>query len=246
MMEADVNEIAKKQIAILEKKLERSEHSRMLLEQAKDHYDLVYRSSIERLDEQRKMLDIRNKELELLRSELLIKNEELQILSTIDGLTQIYNRMKINEKLEEEFFRAQRYQTKFAVILIDIDWFKLINDTYGHQVGDLVLFDIAQLMKERLRTTEQIGRWGGEEFLVVLPNTSAEEGYVLAERLRLEIVNYRFEVDKHLTCSFGVTEYLENDSLEQIIRKADEALYLAKEYRNCTRIVGAKNNDEEE
>lgn len=236
-METDFNEVARKQIALLEKRLERSEQSRTLLEQAKDHYDLVYHSSIEKLDEQKKLLDIRNKELELLKSELLVKNEELQILSSMDGLTQIYNRRKISEKLEEEFFRAQRYRTKFAVVLIDIDWFKSINDTYGHQVGDQVLFDIAQLMKENLRITEQIGRWGGEEFFAVLPNTNAEDGYTLAERIRLKIANYRFEIDKHLTCSFGITEYVENDGLDQIIKRADEALYLAKEHRNSSCIV---------
>lgn len=233
-METDFNEVARRQTALLEKKLERSEQSRTLLEQAKDHYDLVYRSSLEKLAEQKKLLDIRNQELELLKSELIIKNEELEILSTMDGLTQIYNRRKISEKLEEEFFRAQRYNTKFAVILMDIDWFKSVNDTYGHQMGDHVLFDLAQLMKENLRITEQIGRWGGEEFFAVLPNTSAEEGYLLAERIRLKIADYRFEVDKHLTCSFGVTEYEENDGLEQIIKRADEALYRAKEHRNSS------------
>lgn len=236
-METDSYEAAKRQIALLERKLERCEQSRTLLEQAKDHYDLVYRSIIERLDEQKKLMDIRNAELEQLRSEMIIKNEELQILSTIDGLTQIYNRRKISEKLEEEYFRAQRYGTKFAVILIDIDWFKSINDTYGHQVGDAVLFDLAQIMKETLRMTEQVGRWGGEEFFAVLPNTSAEEGYTLAERIRLKIAAYRFEADKQLTCSFGVTEYEENDGLEQIIKRVDEALYLAKEHRNSSCIV---------
>lgn len=229
--------IMDKKIKILEKKLERSEHSRKLIEQAKDNYDLIYRSIIKKLDEQKKLLDIKNQELELLKSEMIIKNQELNLLSITDALTKIYNRRKINEKLEEEFSQAKRYGTKFAVILMDIDWFKTINDNYGHQVGDYVLYDIAQLMKNSLRETDNIGRWGGEEFLAVLTNTNAEEGYVLAERIRGRIADYRFENDKQLTCSFGITEYAENDSVEELVKRADDALYLAKKDRNASRIM---------
>ena len=233
-MENDSKDIMKKQIAILKKKLERSEHSRRLIEQAKDHYDLVYRSSIEKLDMQKNLLDIKNKELDLVRIELLAKNKELEEVSTTDGLTQIYNRRKISEIFNEEYLQARRYGIIFSVIIIDFDWFKLVNDTYGHQIGDQVLIELAQLMKDSLRNTEHIGRWGGEEFFIVLPNTTAKDGYTLAERIRLKISCYKFPTPNHQTCSFGITQYMGDDSIEQIIKRADTALYYAKEHRNCT------------
>ena len=233
-MENDSKDIMKKQIAILKKKLERSEHSRILIEQAKDHYDLVYRSSIEKLDIQKNLLDIKNKELDLVRIELLAKNKELEEVSTTDGLTQIYNRRKISDIFNEEYLKARRYGIIFSVIIIDFDWFKLVNDTYGHQIGDQVLIELAQLMKDSLRNTEYIGRWGGEEFFIVLPNTNVKDGYTLAERIRLKISSYDFPTANHQTCSFGITQYMGDDSIERIIKRADTALYYAKEHRNCT------------
>ncbi|MCB2307973.1 GGDEF domain-containing protein [Clostridium estertheticum] len=213
--------------------MQRSEHSRRLIEQAMDHYDLVYRFSIDKLDEQKNLLDVKNQELDFKRLELLAKNEELQEVSTTDGVTRIYNRRKINEIFNEEYLQAQCYGINFSVIIIDVDWFKLVNDTYGHQAGDQVLFELAQLMKDSLRITEYIGRWGGEEFFIVLPNVSANDGYALAERIRLKVSNYNFGTPKHLTCSFGITEYMKDDSIEKIIKRADMALYQAKERRNC-------------
>lgn len=231
-MENEDIDALKKQITILNKKLERSEQNRRLTEQAMDHYDLVYRSSIDKLDAQKTLLDIKNNELDCVRLELMIKNKELQETSTIDGLTLLYNRRKISELLNEEFLTAQRYKIKFSVILIDIDYFKLVNDTYGHQIGDQVLIEIAQLMKDSLRITEHVGRWGGEEFLMVLPNTIEANAYILAERIRLSISRHNFQTAKHLTCSFGITEYLNDDTIEPIIKRADTALYQAKEQRN--------------
>lgn len=230
-----------KQIEILKKRLERSEHSRRLMEQAKDHYDLVYRSSIEKLDAQKNLLDIKNKELDLIQLELLAKNQALLEASTIDALTRIYNRRKISELLQEEFLHAQRYQLFFSIILIDIDWFKLVNDTYGHQVGDQVLHVVSQLMKDSLRVTEHIGRWGGEEFMIVLQNTNAEKAYILAERIRLKIAGYSFPTANHLTCSFGIAEYSDDTYIETIIKKADKALYQAKETRNASHIYNELN-----
>jgi len=183
---------------------------------------------------QKNLLDIKNKELDLVRIELLAKNKKLEEVSTTDGLTQIYNRRKISEIFNEEYLQAQCYGIIFSVILIDFDWFKLVNDTYGHQIGDQVLIEVAQLMKDSLRNTEHIGRWGGEEFFIVLPNTSAKDGYTLAERIRLKISCHKFPTANHQTCSFGITEYMGDDSIEQIIKRADTALYHAKQHRNCT------------
>ena len=234
-MENDHNDALIKQIAILKRKLERCEQSRRLIEAAKDHYDLVYRSSIDKLDAQKSLLDIKNNELDLARLELLAKNKELQIVSTTDGLTQIYNRRKIIEIFNAEYLRVKRYGTVFSVIILDVDRFKLVNDNFGHQAGDQVLFDLAQLMKNNIRITEHIGRWGGEEFFIVLPNTSEKDGYLLAERLRLKIAAYNFQVPKNITCSFGIADYKEDGSNEQqIIKRADTALYEAKKHRNCS------------
>lgn len=242
-MENDNIDAMKKQIAIFKKRLERSEQSRKLTEQAMDHYDLVYRSCIEKLDAQKNLLNIKNSELDLIRLELIVKNKELLEASTIDGLTRIYNRKKICELLDEEFLLAKRDGIKLSVIIIDIDHFKLINDTYGHQTGDQVLFELSLLMKDSLHITEHIGRWGGEEFLMVLPNASAEVGYTIAERIRLKIYRYNFPITQHLTCSFGITEYMKDDTIEQIIKRADLALYQAKEYRNYTCVFKDSNSE---
>lgn len=231
-MESETNEDLIKQIRILKKKLERCEQSRRLIEQAKDHYDLVNRSLIEKLDAQKNLLDSKNKELDIVRLELIAKNLALEESSITDGLTQIYNRRKISDILNDEYQRVLRYKDTFSVILADIDWFKYINDTYGHPAGDKVLYEIAQLMNRCLRVTEHIGRWGGEEFFIVLPNTTAAEAYNLSERIRIKIADTIFQTTRQITCSFGITEYVQNDCLEDIISRADIALYRAKNDRN--------------
>lgn len=233
-MESESNDDLKKQIIILKKKLERCEQSRILIEQAKDHYDLVNRSSIEKLDAQKNLLDSKNKELDTVRLELLAKNLALEESSITDGLTQIYNRRKISEKLNEEYLRAQRYNGIFSVILADIDWFKSINDNFGHPTGDKVLYEIAQLIKHSLRITEYVGRWGGEEFFIVLPNTNAADAYILSERIRNSIADTVFLTTRQITCSLGITEHIQNNSLEDIISRADIALYRAKNNRNSS------------
>jgi len=130
--------------------------------------------------------------------------------------------------------RALRYGKIFSVILVDIDWFKSVNDTYGHPAGDKVLYEIARHIKSCLRITEHVGRWGGEEFFVVLPSTNAADAYILSERIRLNIVKTVFLENSRITCSSGITEYLQNDSLEDIISRADIALYRAKNKRNIS------------
>ena len=233
-MESESNDDLKRQIIILKKKLERCEQSRRLIEQAKDHYDLVNRSSIEKLDAQKNLLDSKNKELDIVRLELLSKNLALEESSITDGLTQIFNRRKISEKLNEEYQRAKRYNEIFSVILADIDWFKSVNDNFGHPVGDKVLYEIAQHIRNSLRITEYVGRWGGEEFFIVLANTNAVDAYILSERIRLNIAGTVFLENSRITCSLGITEYIQNDSLEDIISRADIALYRAKRNRNSS------------
>jgi len=137
-MENDSRNSFIKQIAVLTKKLERCEQSRILIERAKDHYDLVNQSLIERLDKQKDLLDKKTRDLDAAHLEMMAKNRELEEVSTTDGLTRINNRRRINDILSEECLRAQRYGIRFSVILIDIDFFKNINDNFGHPAGDKV------------------------------------------------------------------------------------------------------------
>jgi len=155
-------------------------------------------------------------------------------LAITDGLTQIYNRRYALELAEREIERARRYQRPLAMILADIDHFKRVNDTYGHLAGDAVLYEVAQRCRRRLRDFDVLGRYGGEEFLVVLPETEAEEAMAVAERLRRAIGEAAFEINGntliHITLSFGVVSWSEDHpDLNQWLMQVDEALYRAKE-----------------
>jgi diguanylate cyclase (GGDEF)-like protein len=113
--------------------------------------------------------------------------------------------------------------------MFDIDHFKAINDTYGHSVGDYVLQTLAQIAKENLREIDYLVRWGGEEFIIIAPETDLGRAKALAERIRTAIGNYRFDQTGKITISFGVTEFKENDTEDTFIRRADDAMYKAKE-----------------
>ncbi|CCK82248.1 sensor domain-containing diguanylate cyclase [Desulfobacula toluolica] len=160
--------------------------------------------------------------------ELQTINEKLELLSITDQLTKLPNRHKINNELEKEWERAIRYKNSFSLIMIDIDWFKKINDTYGHQAGDSVLYEISQLMKNTLRSTDIVGRWGGEEFLVMCPETDLSGTKALAVKLCSTIENYQFTVGETITISAGLCEFDDNKSIEDMIKEADNNLYEAK------------------
>ncbi|MDX1348414.1 MAG: GGDEF domain-containing protein [Thiomicrorhabdus chilensis] len=171
-------------------------------------------------------------ETTLLNAESLEKKAQnkLHKLSLIDDLTQVANRRKINEVLQIEMERANRHHTKLSIVLFDIDDFKKVNDRYGHLVGDEVLKKVASLVKRNVRKTDCIGRWGGEEFFLVLPEESAESASHLCEKLRSEIEQTRFaNIQDSISCSFGVAEYFPGmASIEQFVQNADKALYQAK------------------
>lgn len=156
--------------------------------------------------------------------------KSLHKLSITDYLTKLYNRRKIDEILLSEINSAKRYHTPLSIIILDVDYFKQINDQYGHLVGDKVLVDLALFLKREVRDTDLIGRWGGEEFIIINPHTSEEEAYTFAQRLRAHIEMHSFDVVKNMTCSFGVCEYSQtNDTMHKLISCADSALYKAKE-----------------
>ena len=156
---------------------------------------------------------------------------ELEILATTDELTSVFNRYKIDMVMEEQINLAKRYKRPFSVIFFDIDHFKQVNDTYGHKKGDKVLKELGKLVSQNIRKSDIFGRWGGEEFLIICPETKVEEAKQSAEKLRGLIERYNFD-EKFvcpITCSFGVTEYKYGDNSETIVKRVDKLLYKAKE-----------------
>jgi len=189
--------------------------------------------------------------LELERS-LKRANEEIRILSITDPLTGCYNRGYMTERLPQEIKRAKRYRHSLSLVLCDIDDFKKINDTYGHQVGDRILKEFVQWINESIRDgVDWLARYGGEEFLIVVPETDTKGACCVAERLRRMLSQRAIEIQGeriHITVSFGVTG-LDPDtpdekiSPEALITQADECLYQAKqEGRNRVRVSGIKLN----
>jgi diguanylate cyclase (GGDEF)-like protein len=127
-----------------------------------------------------------------------------------------------------EFARAKRYGTQLSVIILDVDHFKVINDTYGHHMGDIVLQKLAQIISASLRDTDIFARWGGEEFIILAPCGESKQPDVLAERLRSAVDNCVFGDAGKVTCSFGVTEFRFDDDQDSMINRADHNLYQAK------------------
>ena len=154
--------------------------------------------------------------------------EELEHLANYDKLTSIYNRHKIDNFLSEQIEIAKRYKKPLSIIFCDIDKFKNINDTFGHKTGDKILQKIAQLVSGNIRESDGFGRWGGEEFLIVLPETNLTQAKFLAEKLRKVIEEYKFTTAKNTTCSFGVVEIDEKSNMDESMRRVDDLLYKAK------------------
>ncbi|GAB6073939.1 transporter substrate-binding domain-containing diguanylate cyclase [Nautilia lithotrophica] len=154
--------------------------------------------------------------------------EELKKISFYDSLTDIYNRYKIDLSLKTQIQLSKKYKLPLSIIFFDIDNFKKINDTFGHKVGDEVLIELSKLIKKNIRQTDIFGRWGGEEFIIILPNTSIKTAFQIAQKLKTIIELHEFPIIKELTCSFGVTELKDNDSINTITIRADSFLYEAK------------------
>ncbi|WP_051326652.1 sensor domain-containing diguanylate cyclase [Aliagarivorans taiwanensis] len=162
--------------------------------------------------------------------ELHEKNIQLERMSITDKLTDVYNRAKLDIELEKEFERYQRYQQPFALVMIDLDFFKQVNDNFGHHVGDSVLQESAALFLHTVRETDILGRWGGEEFMVICPNTSKDRAISLAERIRNAIEQHEFAHVGKRTASLGVSMIEPGDTFETLSSRADTALYQAKEH----------------
>lgn len=163
-----------------------------------------------------------------------LADEHLKQLASTDALTGAFNRRRFNEVLLSELARSKRYSTIFSLVIFDIDHFKKINDTFGHQVGDQVLFKLSLLISQNIRNTDIFARWGGEEFAILSAHCENECPTNFAEKLRKLIESCVFTDVGQVTCSFGVTEYRAGDDEESIVKRADNNLYRAKETgRNC-------------
>ncbi len=156
------------------------------------------------------------------------QNEQLLEMSSVDFLTRVYNRRALFEKLDYEINKTERYKDPFCVMMIDIDHFKKINDTYGHLIGDKILTETAENISKNLRKTDIFGRYGGEEFMAILPKIKKEETVVVAEKIRAMIENYSFCDDIRITISIGIAEYKPGMSADELINTADTRLYSAK------------------
>lgn len=158
---------------------------------------------------------------------------DVQLLASTDPLTGIANRRKFMDIFFMELERASRYGTNLSFLMFDIDFFKRINDTYGHSIGDVVLQKAAALAKANLRTTDTIGRYGGEEFTILLPNTHLEGAKIVAERIRNSFENAEIEAYPGkavvFTASFGLAEFQDGDTMDSLLARSDRALYYAKE-----------------
>jgi diguanylate cyclase (GGDEF)-like protein len=150
-------------------------------------------------------------------------------MSQEDYLTGLYNRRRITELLENEIRRATRYNTMFFVILTDVDQFKSVNDRHGHQAGDEALTKISVVIRSSVRGTDLVGRWGGEEFVIISPETDISGGFSLAEKIRTRLESADLGEIDHRTASFGVTAFADGDDVEDIIARADAGLYAAKQ-----------------
>lgn len=160
--------------------------------------------------------------------DLAFANDELKVAALTDTLTASYNRKFLDELLHELTSNPKRRDTTFSLIMIDIDHFKNVNDKHGHQVGDDILSAVTKGLQSQLRDNDILGRWGGEEFILISQGLDAEKAMKLAERLRKYIEGFEFPYGLNITCSFGVVEYGQHHDKTELVKLADSALYEAK------------------
>ena len=159
---------------------------------------------------------------------MFLQQDRLAFSASIDGLTGLWNRSCIERLLAEEAERANRYGTRFSVVLIDIDHFKHVNDTHGHGVGDMVLRQFAALLRDSVRVVDKVGRLGGEEFLILLPESGERQAHLAVQALQQRINGFVFDTVQHKTASYGIAEYRPGESLQCLMQRADQAMYRAK------------------
>lgn len=154
--------------------------------------------------------------------------QQLNLLATTDSLTHLANRRQFESSFDMELERARRYRSQLALLMFDVDHFKNINDSFGHDAGDSVLVELGALVSRELRVTDLLARWGGEEFLILVLESDIEAAHNLAEKLRVVIEQHNFAYAGRVTCSFGVTAYVPGDSRADLLKRVDNAMYIAK------------------
>ena len=178
-----------------------------------------------------------------LKNEVKVRKEiekELSKFANKDSLTNIYNRRKIEELCENELKRSERYNSNLSLIFFDLNDFKLINDLSGHHQGDDVLIKIADVVSNNIRSTDYFGRWGGDEFLIVLPHTDLLQTEKIIRTLenRISEINFNLKENLRVSCSFGLCQYAPNDTVDSLLKKADESMYSIKnEYKKMRNIT---------
>jgi diguanylate cyclase (GGDEF)-like protein len=155
--------------------------------------------------------------------------EEIRLLATTDSLTGIANRRAFSTHLESEIERASRYGTPLSLLMYDVDYFKQVNDTFGHDAGDDILQALTAVVKAHIRAVDMVARWGGEEFMILMPESDVSAAAEAAEKLRRVVAGSLFEHVGSLTVSFGVAAFAPHDASNTLLKRVDNALYKAKE-----------------
>ena len=175
----------------------------------------------------------------------ITERKRLQVLleeqASTDVLTGVMNRCRIEERASFEAMRADRYGERLSLLMIDLDHFKAVNDSRGHGAGDRVLREFCEIARNCLRSIDMLGRWGGEEFVALLPETGTKDAGRVAERLRATLAGYRFEDDLQVTGSVGVASYREGEELSALMERADACMYRAKETGRNRVVVDAED-----
>ena len=173
-----------------------------------------------------------------------IEQKRFKLKAFTDELTGVYNRAYFNEELTNEIARYKRDKSPFCFFMLDIDKFKDFNDLYGHQIGDEVLKSLAKIINNHTRKTDTFARWGGEEFVQILPHTTLKNAKKVANDIRILIQQHTFVNKLKVTCSFGVSQFRDNDTAQSLLKRADDALYKAKQNgRNCVEIDSSNIKD---
>ncbi|WP_440904771.1 diguanylate cyclase [Catenovulum sp. SX2] len=201
------------EIKCLQSKLAEAQASLQLRKQNK--LDVLYQKKSDELACQNRLLEEKVKEFEH--------------ISLTDPLTDVGNRKFFEYTLKKELARAERYHFDISLVLFDVDFFKQVNDTYGHSEGDKILQVIAKTVSVNIREVDTLARWGGEEFVVILPELNEQQAYQVAEKLRQLLSEIEHSCQKCVTCSFGLVVYQKGQSSEELFVCADKALYLAKQ-----------------
>lgn len=162
-------------------------------------------------------------------TEIQLERLDADYRATHDKLTKLFNRSKFEDVLKEKYQKVKRYKRDLSIAILDIDFFKKVNDDYGHQVGDDILKELADICSKNIRATDFFARWGGEEFVLLMDETDSKSANIVCEKLRLAIKNHKTPNLPQITISIGISEFKKDDTKEEFFKRADNALYEAKE-----------------